>query len=59
MSDHRRRRYIRLLKQRSAKPLTSNNDRNTAKALLAHFRYAAATKGSSQKVPVKQHSEKI
>lgn len=59
MSNHMRRHYIRLLKQRSPKPLTSNNDSNTVKALLAHFRHAVATKGSSQKVPVKQHSEQI
>lgn len=59
MSDHRSRHYIRHLKQRSPKSLTSDNDRNTAKALLAHFRYGAATKGSSQKVHVKWHSEQI
>lgn len=59
MSDHMRRHYIRLLKQRSPKPLTSNNDSNTVKALLAHFRHTVATKGSSQKVAVKQHSEQI
>lgn len=58
-SDHRSRHYIRHLKQRSAKPLTSDNDSNTAKAFLAHFRFRAVTKGCSQKVPAKQHYEEI
>lgn len=58
-SDHRSRHYIRHPKQRSPKPLTSDKDSNTARALLTHFRYGAATKGSSQTVPVMQWSEQI